>query len=77
MTMDIIDDAQRYNELHQEVSLKNHAAKVQPEQHPDFDGTHCVEPDCGIPIPAARLKLGKVRCVDCQQRLEHRRKLGV
>ncbi len=45
--------------------------KSGPESHPDFDGTHCV--DCGEEIPAPRLALGKVRDVECQQRLERGR----
>ena len=44
-----------------------------PESHPDFDGVHCVEQDCGAEIPEARIVLGKVRCVECQQRLERGR----
>lgn len=40
----------------------------QPEVHPDFDGKHCVE--CDREIPPERLKLQRVRCVDCQQDLE-------
>ena len=34
------------------------------ETHPDFDGFHCVE--CEAVIPPQRLRLGRVRCVDCQ-----------
>lgn len=52
------------------ASVKTTRAKVAPEQHPDFDGKHCVGEDCGIPIPAARLAMGRVRCVDCQARRE-------
>ncbi|MGA1471489.1 MAG: TraR/DksA C4-type zinc finger protein [Burkholderiaceae bacterium] len=29
---------------------------------------HCI--DCGESIVAARLKLGKIRCIDCQTILE-------
>lgn len=47
--------------------------KSAPESHPDFDGSHCVEENCGIPIPKARLALGKVRCVDCQSLKEQGR----
>ena len=64
---DIIDDAQKYNELYDEVAFKNHALKVAPEQHPDFDGTHCV--DCEVEIQPQRLLLGRVRCIDCQEYL--------
>lgn len=73
---DIIDDAQRYNELHQEVSLKNQRAKNAPERHPDFDGEHCVEADCGVRLPNLRLQLGRIRCVDCQELLEKRQRLA-
>jgi RNA polymerase-binding transcription factor DksA len=62
---DFIDDAQAVNELHQEVSLRNQQAKVQPESHPDFDGQHCV--DCTDLIPLARLAWGRIRCVGCQE----------
>lgn len=72
---DTIDDAQAYNELHQEVSLKNQALKNLPETHPDFDGEHCVEAHCGVRIPNGRLALRKVRCVDCQELLEKRQRL--
>jgi RNA polymerase-binding transcription factor DksA len=49
-------------------ALEHHRAKVAPEKHPDFDGSHCV--DCDVEIPIERLNLGKVRCVDCQVALE-------
>ncbi len=45
--------------------------KSAPETHPDFDGVHCL--DCDDEIPAARLKLGKIRCVPCQSLLEPRK----
>lgn len=35
-----------------------------------FDGQHCI--DCDEPIPAARLALGRRRCVPCQQTMERR-----
>ena len=41
-----------------------------PEYHPVFDGKTCVE--CGEDIPAKRLAMRKVRCVDCQTELETR-----
>ncbi len=46
--------------------------KSAPESHPDFDGKHCVEEDCGVVMPPGRLALGRVRCVECQHRLEKR-----
>ena len=42
--------------------------KIAPETNPDFDGIHCI--DCAEKIMAARLKLGKIRCIDCQTLLE-------
>lgn len=54
-------------------ALANHRQKIAPETHPDFDGEHCV--DCDISIPEGRLKLGKVRCVDCQSDLEKYNKI--
>lgn len=52
------------------ASVQTTRAKVAPEQHPDFDGKHCVDEDCGIEIPAARLAMHRIRCVDCQARRE-------
>lgn len=69
---DIIDDAQAYNELHQDISLRNLRALSLPEKHPDFNGADCI--DCGIGIPTQRLSMGKIRCVDCQHELELRNK---
>lgn len=50
--------------------------KSAPESHPDFDGLHCVEEDCGVVIPRERLNVGKVRCVDCQRLREERARLA-
>jgi RNA polymerase-binding transcription factor DksA len=54
-------------------ALAEHKSKVAPETHPDFDGETCI--DCGADIPEARLKLYKIRCVDCQHSLEVKSKL--
>ena len=51
-----------------EDALENARRKTLPETNPDFDGVHCI--DCDEKIPAARLKLGKIRCVECQTVLE-------
>lgn len=61
---DLMDEVQRWNELHTEVSLKNQSIKVMPEQHPDFDGQHCV--DCADPVEPERLTWGRIRCAGCQ-----------
>jgi RNA polymerase-binding transcription factor DksA len=49
--------------------------KSGPEHDSRFDGLHCVEEDCGVEIPRERLNALKVRCVDCQARLEKRRRM--
>lgn len=46
----------------------------QPEHDPGFESPWCM--GCGNEIPPERLALGKIRCVECQKVLEHRRKLG-
>lgn len=38
----------------------------------EFNGTDCTE--CELPIPQARLELGKFTCVDCQTFLEQQKK---
>lgn len=54
-------------------ALADHKNKVAPENHPDFDGEHCI--DCDAEIPTLRLEMGRIRCVDCQSELEIRNKL--
>ena len=54
-------------------ALEKHKAKTTPEKHPDFNGKNCI--DCGDEIPEERLKMGKIRCVYCQEILEKKEKL--
>ena len=56
--------AERLEQHQRDQALLRAAAASAPQTHPDFDGTHCV--GCEEPIPPARLRLGKVRCVACQ-----------
>jgi RNA polymerase-binding transcription factor DksA len=70
---DIIDKAARASETFLAASLSQCRAESGPEQHPDFDGSSCV--DCGCDIPAGRLALGKVRCVPCKDKRERAHKL--
>ena len=63
--------AERLEQAQRDSAIKAAAKASAPEKHPDFDGAHCV--DCDIEIPDGRLKLGKVRCVDCQSHLERSR----
>lgn len=55
--------------LHRDAALRN-VMNAKPETSPLFDGLHCIEPDCGEEIPAPRLALLKIRCVECQARKE-------
>jgi RNA polymerase-binding transcription factor DksA len=55
-----------------EDALEEARRKIAPETSPDFDGKHCIE--CGEKIPAARLKLGKIRCIECQSLREQKNK---
>jgi RNA polymerase-binding transcription factor DksA len=62
--------AAKLEQQEREAALARNEKALAPQTHPDFDGVHCVEADCGEPIPPARLALGKIRCVDCQTRRE-------
>lgn len=70
---DIADIANERAEQHLEKALAQQQARSGPESHPDFDGEHCIA--CDDEIPAARLALGKIRCVACQSRLEAQRRM--
>jgi hypothetical protein len=73
-------DSERYTELNEAAQRQQEAenfrclrevqARLQPESHPDFDGMHCVEPRCAVVLPKARLEMGRIRCVSCQEALE-------
>lgn len=63
--------AEELENAQRDRAISRVSALAAPETHPDFDGTHCVR--CEDQIPPGRLKLGKVRCVNCQQHLEKRR----
>lgn len=62
-------DGAQHLQLLEMAEVQRRARQLnRPESHPDFDGKHCVE--CDREIPAARLILNRVRCVDCQQDIE-------
>lgn len=70
-----LDEVHDEAEIAQHLQLQELAAisrkareMNRPESHPDFDGETCVE--CGEDIPPERLRLHRVRCVDCQSFLE-------
>lgn len=72
------DDLDRASELMQvqtDAALADVRHAARPEQVVGPDGkwhqTDCE--DCGEGIPVARLRLGKIRCIDCQRIVERRR----
>ena len=67
---DNLDIAAELQQLLNDAGLEKIRRLAAPETHPDFDGKHCLE--CDEPIPAARLKLFKVRCILCQTLKEKR-----
>ena len=65
--LDIASDIQEaFNQRGIEASRK--AALQQTDEN--FDGKNCIE--CGGEIPSARLALGRIKCVSCQDALEKR-----
>jgi RNA polymerase-binding transcription factor DksA len=71
--MDEGDAASLFQMNENQKAIAAVVARNAPEKHPDFDGETCIA--CGEFIPAERLALGKIRCVDCQSALEKRGKL--
>lgn len=74
---EVFDEADhaQWQQLREQAAIHARAINLnKPETHPDFDGEHCIE--CGENIPNARLKLLKVRCVDCQNDLENQNRLA-
>ena len=65
---DILDQAQKLEELQRKVALKN---RFQAVHRPSL--THCQ--DCDEPIPEKRRRMinGCTRCVDCQAIYELKR----
>lgn len=53
-------------------AIERQQEQMKPETHPDFDGIHCIE--CDVEIPEGRLKMKKIRCVECQTLLEEKNK---
>ncbi len=71
---DVIEHASHIEEQIREGEVKAARALSAPEHHPDFDGLHCIEEDCGTEIHPDRLAMHRIRCVDCQARKEARGK---
>lgn len=71
---DLIDQAAQASALFLKSDIEAALAGLQPQRHPDFDGKHCVEAHCGVKLLKARLKDGRIRCVDCETLREARAK---
>lgn len=68
---DEIDQAQMRQQ--HEIEALTKEPRFKPEFHPNFDG-HCVNPDCGEPLPEERIKHGRIYCVTCQEIIERKKR---
>lgn len=70
---DKMDSATRVERMETEGNVRRARGLSKPEQVQNEDGswpiTECVT--CEDDIPAARLELGKIRCVICQGKIEN------
>lgn len=71
---DVLDIAGKTTEMLRGEAERRARALSAPERDARFDGISCVEEGCGITMPAERLALGRIRCIDCQVELETRNK---
>lgn len=73
---DVSDRASAIANLQNSEALKEARSKIKPEQVQNEDGTwpepDCV--DCGEPNSEVRLKMGRMRCFECQTILEKKLK---
>lgn len=77
-TADETDFATQVEEVSRQAHIDEVRRRMKPEQEPDEHGNYphpdCVE--CGNELPQARLKLGRILCVECQTVKERRLALG-
>lgn len=73
MDESFIERAEELERAERDEALRKASRACAPEFHENFDGTHCIEDDCGEVIPPGRLALGKIRCVTCQELREKAR----
>lgn len=66
----MFERAEQLAQADRDEALRRARAAAGAESHPNFDGKRCVE--CEDDIPAARIALGKVRCVWCQGRRDRK-----
>ena len=64
---ELMDAAQEQQEATNRAAIERVQLRLY-ETDPDFDGKHCI--DGGEVIPPARLALGKIRCIRCQEIFE-------
>lgn len=66
---DVLDQASNLTEQLTTGYVNHVRNRMRPEQVRNADGTwphpNCV--DCEIDIPPARLEMGRIRCVNCQE----------
>lgn len=74
---DHADEATETIEYCTAEALRRQLGKSAHERHPNFDGLHCVEEDCGVELPRERLNAGRVRCFDCQSLREKQERLAL
>lgn len=69
---EVYDEAELASALESSMlskALLDHKQKMAPQKHPNFDGIHCI--DCEDDIHPDRLKMGRIRCKDCQEHFEY------
>jgi RNA polymerase-binding transcription factor DksA len=67
---DNLDIASELQDKFNQRGILESQAEMAQQTDPDFDGVHCL--DCDAGIPAGRITLGRMRCVDCQDVLERK-----
>lgn len=72
---DILDQASKLTQTLTNAYISNVQDAALPEQKQNGDGSwpHAQCVDCDIDIPQGRLRLGKIRCIECQKDLENER----
>lgn len=67
---DVLDQAGELTQQLNDAFVANVRQAAAPQQAQRADGswprTTCADEDCGVPLPLARLQMGRKFCVDCQ-----------
>jgi phage/conjugal plasmid C-4 type zinc finger TraR family protein len=71
-TPDVLDRASNLTQETTDNAIAEQRRKAAPQQVQNPDGswpvTECL--DCDLAIPEGRLKMGRIRCVECQSAVE-------